>query len=254
MKIFTWAASALALASVLDVSQSAKADTLIATINGCYDCLSFDTPGLQFVVPTGISLTNSQMVITGYNGINAGLTATVSLGTLSGTTNEIWGSLPGVSGTLTPGNMTAGDYDDQYIGTSHILPNSGATANCGGTCVSGGGPQWYADVGSFTVTFTATVSGGPNDGQPVFSVFSDATNATGMFVPWEGLDQNGFSEQPCCDIHSGGLTDDLANIDLGTPPPPTTPVPAALPLFAGGLGALGLLGWRRMRKAASLAA
>jgi hypothetical protein len=33
-----------------------------------------------------------------------------------------------------------------------------------------------------------------------------------------------------------------------------TPLPAALPLFAGGLGALGLLGWRRKRKAAALAA
>lgn len=30
-----------------------------------------------------------------------------------------------------------------------------------------------------------------------------------------------------------------------------TPLPAALPLFASGLGALGLLGWRRKRKAAS---
>ena len=29
----------------------------------------------------------------------------------------------------------------------------------------------------------------------------------------------------------------------------TTPLPAALPLFASGLGALGLLGWRRKRKA-----
>jgi hypothetical protein len=29
----------------------------------------------------------------------------------------------------------------------------------------------------------------------------------------------------------------------------TTPLPAALPLFATGLGALGLLGWRRKRKA-----
>jgi hypothetical protein len=28
-----------------------------------------------------------------------------------------------------------------------------------------------------------------------------------------------------------------------------TPIPAALPLFATGLGALGLLGWRRKRKA-----
>jgi hypothetical protein len=36
--------------------------------------------------------------------------------------------------------------------------------------------------------------------------------------------------------------------------PATTPIPAALPLFATGLGALGLLGWRRKRKAAALAA
>jgi hypothetical protein len=33
-----------------------------------------------------------------------------------------------------------------------------------------------------------------------------------------------------------------------------TPLPAALPLFATGLGALGLFGWRRKRKAAALAA
>ena len=31
----------------------------------------------------------------------------------------------------------------------------------------------------------------------------------------------------------------------------TTPVPAALPLFASGLGVLGLLGWRRKKKAAA---
>lgn len=34
----------------------------------------------------------------------------------------------------------------------------------------------------------------------------------------------------------------------------TTPVPGALPLFATGLGTIGLLGWRRKKKAASLAA
>jgi hypothetical protein len=32
-----------------------------------------------------------------------------------------------------------------------------------------------------------------------------------------------------------------------------TPLPAALPLFATGLGALGLLGWRRKRKARAVA-
>ena len=34
----------------------------------------------------------------------------------------------------------------------------------------------------------------------------------------------------------------------------TTPLPAALPLFATGLGAMGLLGWRRKRKNAAIAA
>jgi hypothetical protein len=33
-----------------------------------------------------------------------------------------------------------------------------------------------------------------------------------------------------------------------------TPLPATLPLFATGLGALGLLGWRRKRKAKPIAA
>jgi hypothetical protein len=33
-----------------------------------------------------------------------------------------------------------------------------------------------------------------------------------------------------------------------------TPLPATLPLFATGLGALGLLGWRRKRKAHAIAA
>jgi len=33
-----------------------------------------------------------------------------------------------------------------------------------------------------------------------------------------------------------------------------TPLPAALPLFASGLGALGLFGWRRKRKASAFAA
>jgi len=33
----------------------------------------------------------------------------------------------------------------------------------------------------------------------------------------------------------------------------TTPLPAALPLFATGLGGLGLLGWRRKRKAQAVA-
>jgi len=41
-----------------------------------------------------------------------------------------------------------------------------------------------------------------------------------------------------------------ASIDLVVNPVPQVPLPAALPLFATGLGALVLLGWRRKRKSA----
>ena len=54
---------------------------------------------------------------------------------------------------------------------------------------------------------------------------------------------------------AGGLTvivsgssmsgDAFTSNTIGT----ATPLPAALPLFATGLGAMGLLGWRRKRKA-----
>ena len=39
------------------------------------------------------------------------------------------------------------------------------------------------------------------------------------------------------------------NISTALLPVSTTPLPATLPLFASGLGALGLFGWRRKRKA-----
>jgi endo-1,4-beta-xylanase len=42
-------------------------------------------------------------------------------------------------------------------------------------------------------------------------------------------------------------------IDETSPPPSSTPLPAAFPLFAAGFAGLGLLGWRRKRKAEAAA-
>jgi len=54
---------------------------------------------------------------------------------------------------------------------------------------------------------------------------------------------------------TGDLLSQELNVPVNPPQPPefVTPLPAALPLFATGLGALGLLGWRRKRKAQAAA-
>jgi len=58
------------------------------------------------------------------------------------------------------------------------------------------------------------------------------------------------------DWREDGGTPPLAPSDPGiwTSSITPTPLPAALPLFAGGLSALGLLGWRRKRKIATAVA
>jgi hypothetical protein len=52
---------------------------------------------------------------------------------------------------------------------------------------------------------------------------------------------------------SCGIERDIATVSIVVTPT-ATPLPAALPLFASGLGVMGLLGWRRKRKTAAQAA
>jgi hypothetical protein len=85
---------------------------------------------------------------------------------------------------------------------------------------------------------------------PIFSAFVDYSQLLGpTYSPIIVLPSNTDVQQMLA-INDSGLM--LAVDGPGTfccGPEASAPLPAALPLFATGLGALGLLGWRRKRKA-----
>lgn len=223
-------ALAVACLSLARIAQSVPL-TLVATISGGYDLDSYDTPEIIINNTSSFGFTNAQMVLTGYQGINNGVSQTVLLGTISagGTDKVIWGNTSS-GGTAATNPMFIYDYDDSKGGTAPCPPSPISAGLCG-------------DPGNFKITFTADWNG-----KSVYSVFSPASNATGTFVPFEGLNASGISEDPCCDLHSGSVTGVLANIYEGTPPT-TTPEPESLLLFGFGLIVVAGLVWRKTKQA-----
>jgi hypothetical protein len=84
------------------------------------------------------------------------------------------------------------------------------------------------------------------------------TNSAGVPTHWYIVIDTANAEMFTNYNHNGNAGDEGAinftteaynSQDPGSFSVSTTPLPAALPLFATGLGAMGLLGWRRKRKA-----
>jgi hypothetical protein len=105
------------------------------------------------------------------------------------------------------------------------------------------------DVGAPFLATATTLSYNFADNDPTDPGFQFGAGSSEFAVgdayryPPDGLIAIGVNGQPS---PGDAPTTDV----IGT----ATPLPAALPLFATGLGALGLVGWRRKKKAAALAA
>jgi hypothetical protein len=100
--------------------------------------------------------------------------------------------------------------------------------------------SWSADQGTSTIalgSFTDTLICNSGCGPELTAIFS-GTDLVANYTLLNG-DIVGFS---AANTSNGFFADNEEA-------PIVTPLPAALPLFATGLGALGLLGWRRKRKA-----
>ena len=130
------------------------------------------------------------------------------------------------------------------------IPNFSGFQTAVGTCNANA-------PGSFGTCYTpanfpTSATRSSNGDVITFSFSTPVTSAlsSGFFVVW--TDAPDFIDPPMIDIYDS--SGDLSTVSTFFSPA-ATPLPAALPLFATGLGVMGLFGWRKKRKnAAALAA
>ena len=151
-----------------------------------------------------------------------------------GTTPYTIGEFLNYSGGLTvnTGSSELGNTLDNTIlnFTGQITVTNGQTFDLGhddGVTLLIGGSPVVSDPGPTALDFTPYTYSGPSGTFSFQLVYGECCDAPGILeinLPWTGAELS------------------------------STPLPAALPLFATGLGAMGLLGWRRKRKAQAVAA
>jgi hypothetical protein len=210
------------------------------TSAGSLQAGTFGTYGDTFNNGTNFDLTSNTSPFT-YSGIqympNAGTTL-ASLSNLSADYNMLNGSFVGGSPRFgiqdSSGRQVWVYWGTPLGGGSFTNPNpNGVWGNTGNF------------VGLSTVSFYSNNFGGFNSPNTGVDWNTLVTNAGATLVAlifldldsgWAGADQHLL-------VNNFTVNGDVL----------ATPLPAAFPLFATGLGALGLLGWRRKRKAQAAA-
>jgi hypothetical protein len=164
-------------------------------------------------------------------------------------------------------NLTSTPLTSVHFTASGDTYNVGTIAALGSVVlIPGVSNDGGVHSGFWTVTGSIldTSDFGPSDNTTPFqltALFSAQSAGTGIFTPATSVQASSNdgavtlginflgggpqSDGPCNDCYGPRV---IATINTDTT---VTPLPAALPLFATGLGAIGLLGWRRKRKNAA---
>jgi hypothetical protein len=165
--------------------------------------------------------TTDGQIVAYFAGSGAGLTEVVGM-LVNGVPTGITGlndHTSNIGDSIVLGNVHAGDT---LIFFDHIVPD---------------GDIWFSDV-AMNRDGTQHVYSAPYDGQhPAFGNRIPA----GIYVGFEDLPRTGGAIP--IDFNYFDDTFVFTNVTATN-----TPLPAALPLFATGLGGFGLLGWRKARK------
>ena len=172
-----------------------------------------------------------------------------------------------------PGTTVTISYDSGLTSSfAGVIPTVDANGYVGGIFGSGGIPNVLTGIGSqapFPSFFIDPTNTGPDiwlngligtfanaAGVIVGTPFSVGNGPLSELVPLGatqlllGINDDVFGSVVVDDELVPDNTGSL-NISVVVSDTSATPLPAALPLFAAGLGALGLLGWRRKRKQAA---
>jgi hypothetical protein len=164
------------------------------------------------------------------------------IGDYSGTNNAYKYSPTGTLLSTVPLSNCTGYCDGLEYANGNLISNrfdgyASASAydvySTGGTLLTPGFIQGHDTTGTTGIAFDGTYFYVSNVNSNTISVY----DASGNYLYDITLQTGGYST----------LVEDLSVNYAAVLNP--TPLPGALPLFASGLGALGLLGWRRKRKA-----
>jgi hypothetical protein len=265
----------------LSLFVSVNAGSFAATTGWC-DTI---TPGGAIFSGSVVAQTGSSeptLAITGPGTVSTGLITACfggecSSASASATINTQ--GLPSMSAnaTVTSSNLSASAYVNptmvyqiEFVGAQGNIQVGVTASGATSAILQGGGPDIYADA-FFDVSPVAATPGNFPDGAAFSEIFSNQTfNDVDTQIT---LQANTIYYVNSEIILSGSATSSGASTTLSASIDPqffapagytielspgivnvaSTPLPTALPLFAGGLGALGLLGWRRKPRALTAA-